>query len=259
MNNKVSTINYLDRIEELPEEIQDFLFAPETIDTIRNIAAEFDLDLETKVPVISDIVADIAFGVIPLKNLSLEFRQKLNLDESGVKRMTDEINQRLFSRIRSSLEGMQTKYAISIPTPPPPPPAPPPKATEYQSPPLAKEQPLISVPKPETFEVRKPEAPPPPRVTISPVPPPPPPKPSSIEIRPAGPPKEAGELPVQPIRYAQTKKIEEVPKVIRPIPPSKEIIDLSTFQTVRVNPPASLTEKKEGLGPKVSGNTLNLK
>jgi hypothetical protein len=118
----------------LPIDLQRVLTSVDTPAIIQDIATENNLHID-QIGNLEEIVSLILLGLVPARNLASEISKRNRISGSVSLQISNEINDKIFKTIRSSLQKIQTGQQQPTPRPPLPPSAPlPPIQTPYKNP-----------------------------------------------------------------------------------------------------------------------------
>ncbi|MBI2020993.1 hypothetical protein HYS99_00580 [Candidatus Giovannonibacteria bacterium] len=130
----------LETYANLPADLQNALFAPQTTSAIREIGKKHELTLD-KVGVLGDETGAVMMGLAPLNEFIKNLSIKLEVDRTKARSIAEDINAQIFKPVRESLKQVHHVVSTTEPTQGAskeiPPPTPPYKVGDNQfSPPL---------------------------------------------------------------------------------------------------------------------------
>lgn len=106
MNNTNEQI--LEKYKSLPQDIKDSLFSMETAQILQKIGKDNGLDTK-KTSLLAREVGDFMMGFSQPSNFIPNLRKVLGIDQNHAKKIAEEINNQVFSRIRESLKAIHNK------------------------------------------------------------------------------------------------------------------------------------------------------
>jgi len=102
MYKKVSSDENFKILENLPGDLKDILFLPDTADHIGNVCEKFKVPGE-KISLVAKTIGEVLSKTLPLENFQEALEKEAGLEKNIAKNVSDEINFRIFSQVRESL------------------------------------------------------------------------------------------------------------------------------------------------------------
>lgn len=103
MFNKYNRQQLYDLYIKLPKEIKDTVSSDATNNDIDRICERNGITNEG-VGIISDLIRDVLYGILPLDNFSEELEKEIRLERGQAKKLAQEINRFIFYPIKTALE-----------------------------------------------------------------------------------------------------------------------------------------------------------
>jgi len=91
------------RYLELPEDVQNALFAKETSDSILAVGKKYTLSIE-KIGELADETGLVMLGITPPSEYIKNLVQRIGVDQEKARAIAEDINQKVFSPVRESLK-----------------------------------------------------------------------------------------------------------------------------------------------------------
>ncbi|MEK7503432.1 MAG: hypothetical protein AAB577_00415 [Patescibacteria group bacterium] len=106
-------------LEKLPEELKEVLFSLDTADNIADICEKFKVPAG-KISLVAGTTGKVLSKTLPLGDFQKTLKEEVGLEGSVAKNVSDEINFRIFSKVKESLAPTPIKNVpggiISLPS-----------------------------------------------------------------------------------------------------------------------------------------------
>ena len=108
-----------EKYNSLPKDVQDALFSDEVAGKIQSISKENNIKDE-KMSELADEVGLVMYGITKPKNFIPNLSSRLGIDITIARKIAEEVNSKIFSKIRDSLKkihGIVSDAPVASPTP----------------------------------------------------------------------------------------------------------------------------------------------
>lgn len=107
----------LDIYEKLPQEVRDAIFSVDSATTIQNVARNYKLTVD-KMGELADETGLVMLGITHPRDYISNLSSRLEVDKETAKKIAEEINTQIFSKIRESLKGIHNIQEPELPQTP---------------------------------------------------------------------------------------------------------------------------------------------